>query len=259
MLGGHVVSVYHLDPVHTRGVATRVRRMHDVEHAALDVDLHVAVCEVLDDGLVQVRVRRALAHAQHGRLGAHGEELEDGEHAARGDVVAVDEAEGIGDGVPQALDGAAAAARPFEPLGEGDPIQFAHALHAAVKVEERLHDRAGDRVAERERVRDLVADAELRRSGEGLEAVEGRADPAHPEIELADLAALVDEEVAVILEAQPRFVGANPLHDPEEVVVAAEEDVKTHLDVVAVLVQPRGDLATDEAARLEHLDVVARL
>ena len=28
----------------------------------------------------------------------------------------------------------------------------------------------------------------------------------------------------------------NPLHDPEEVVVATEEDMQTHLDVIVVLV-----------------------
>lgn len=36
--------------------------------------------------------RAYLAHAEHRGLRAHGEELKDGEHAARRDVVAVDEA-----------------------------------------------------------------------------------------------------------------------------------------------------------------------
>jgi hypothetical protein len=44
---------------------------------------------------MDVCVGGALAHAENRGLRTHSEELEDGEHAARRDVVAVDEAERV--------------------------------------------------------------------------------------------------------------------------------------------------------------------
>lgn len=64
---------------------------------------------------------------------------------------------------------------------------------------------------------------------------------------------LVDEGVGVVLEAQALLEGAHALHDAEQVVVAPEEHVQAHLDVVAVLVDPRPHLAAHEATRLEDL------
>mmetsp|Transcript_10666 Transcript_10666/g.27711 ORF Transcript_10666/g.27711 Transcript_10666/m.27711 type:complete len:213 (+) Transcript_10666:1004-1642(+) len=212
--------------------------MQQLLHTRAKVDLHAALSEVVHNRLVQVRGRRALAHAQHGRLRADREELEDGEHAACRDVVAVNEAKGVRDWIPQPLDRAARAARALEPLGEGHVVQVAHAVHPAIKVDERLHDRARDRVAERERVRDLVANVELRGRCERLQAVHGSADAAHAEVELADGATAVDEDVPVILEPQAIVERTHALHDAEEVVVAAKEDVQTHLDVVAIFVDP---------------------
>ena len=52
---------------------------------------------------------------------------------------------------------------------------------------------------------------------------------------------------------------ADALHDAEEVVVAAEEDVQTHLDVVAVLVHPGTHLPAVEPARVEDVDLVPSL
>ena len=198
--------------------------------------------------------RRGACASADRRLGADGKELEDGEHAAGADVVAVDEAEGVGDGVPHALDGAAGAAEGEEPLGEGDVVEVAHHLHAAVKVDEGADDRGG---AEADGVHDLVVEAELLRRREGFEAVEGRADAAHAEVEGARRAALIDEDVRVLLEAERAVEGAHALEDAEEVVVAAEKDVEAHLDVVAVLIHPAAHFATDEVACLEQLDLVA--
>ena len=53
-----------------------------------------------------------------------------------------------------------------EPLGERHVVQLAHHVHAAVEVDERADDRRG---AEAERVRELVADAELLRPRERLQ------------------------------------------------------------------------------------------
>lgn len=64
---------------------------------------------------------------------------------------------------------------------------------------------------------------------------------------------LVDEGVGVVLEAQALLEGAHALHDAEQVVVAPEEHVQAHLDVVAVLVNPRPHLAAHEAPRLVDL------
>lgn len=60
----------------------------------------------------------------------------------------------------------------------------------------------------------------------------------------------------MLLEPQGLLEDAQAAHDPEEVVVAAEEDVQAHLNVVPVLVHPRADLAADEAPRLEDLHLL---
>jgi hypothetical protein len=57
-------------------------------------------------------------HAQHGGLGLGGKELEDGQHAPRADVIAVNEAQGVSNGVPHAGDALTGAAVGKEPLGK---------------------------------------------------------------------------------------------------------------------------------------------
>lgn len=61
--------------------------------------------DVLEDGLDEPLGRRAVQHAQDGGVRLGGEELEDGEHAPGGDLVAVEEAQGVGDRVPHAPGG----------------------------------------------------------------------------------------------------------------------------------------------------------
>jgi hypothetical protein len=55
-------------------------------------------------------------HPQHRGLGLGGKELEDGQHAPRADVVAVNEAQGVSNGIPHAGDALTGAAVGKEPL-----------------------------------------------------------------------------------------------------------------------------------------------
>ena len=105
------------------------------------------------------------------------------------------------------------------------------------------------------RVGELVAEAQLLGAREGLQARDRRAD-RESEVERAEAAAVVDEGVDVLLEAQAGVEGAGALHDAEQVVVAPEEHVQPHLDVVPILVLPRRHLAANEWADLEDLDLV---
>ena len=66
--------------------------------------LGAALLEVVNDRVVQVGLRRALEHAQHARLGADRKEHEDGEHATRRDVVAIEEPQRIDDRIPHAIE-----------------------------------------------------------------------------------------------------------------------------------------------------------
>ena len=83
---------------------------------------------------MQELVRRALQHAQDGGLCPHGEELEDGEHASGGGVVAVQEAQGVADRVPHALDRSPRAAFGDEPVREGHVIQVADVLQCSMTM-----------------------------------------------------------------------------------------------------------------------------
>ena len=62
--------------------------MDQVATARAEVDLHVAILQVLDDGIVQVGMRTALEHAEDAGLRPDGKQHEDGEHAAGRDGLA---------------------------------------------------------------------------------------------------------------------------------------------------------------------------
>ena len=71
---------------------------------------------------MQVGLRRTVEHPQHRRLGANREQHKNGKHAPRGNVVAVNKTQRVGDGVPHAVDGTAAPAEAREPFRERDII-----------------------------------------------------------------------------------------------------------------------------------------
>jgi hypothetical protein len=102
---------------------------------------------------------------------------------------------------PHAFNRRLAAAVAFKPVGKGDAVQGPDVGHAALRVEERADD---GRRAERERVGDLVDGRQLGRREKGFQAVEGRADllAAHeePEVQVADVAALVAKRVRVFFQ-----------------------------------------------------------
>ena len=78
---------------------------------------------------MKVTYRREEELSKRGaHLCAHGEELEDGEHASRGGVVAVQETQCVAYGVPHALDGSPRPALRDEPIREGDIVQVADIL-----------------------------------------------------------------------------------------------------------------------------------
>ena len=74
---------------------------------------------------MEIRLRTSIQHPQNGRLGPNREQHENGEHAPRANVVAIDEAQRVGDGVPHAVDGPARTAEAREPFRERDIIQVA--------------------------------------------------------------------------------------------------------------------------------------
>lgn len=61
-----------------------------------------ACFDVVGDGLQKALRGRAIQHAQHAGICLGGKELEDGKHAPRADVLAVQEAQRIRYGIPVA-------------------------------------------------------------------------------------------------------------------------------------------------------------
>ena len=202
---------------------------------------------------MQVGLRAPLQHSEDAGLGPDGEEHEDGEHAAGRDVVAVNEAEGVRDGVPHPVEGAALATELGEPFGESDVVEVADHIHATVEVEQGAHDGTGTQA---ESVVDLVWDLELLSLGEGLKTRDGGTN-RELEVEGPELSALVDEGVDMVLNAKAVVERFRALHDAEKIVIAPKEHVESHFNVVAVAVEPGADLAADVGSYLEHLDVVA--
>ena len=74
---------------------------------------------------MQVGLRRTIQHPEYRRLGSNSKKHKNRKHAPRANVVAIDEAQRVGDGVPHAVDGPAAPAEAREPFRERDIIQVA--------------------------------------------------------------------------------------------------------------------------------------
>ena len=73
-----------------------MKQQHFSPSAGACVDLDALGLKVIGDGPQQAVCRRAVEHAQPGGICLGGKELEDGEHAPGGDVVAVQEPKCIG-------------------------------------------------------------------------------------------------------------------------------------------------------------------
>lgn len=75
------------------------------------------------------------------------------------------------------------------------------------------------------------------------------------EIQLADVPASVDEGVCVVLQQQI-LQGAHLAHEAEEIVVTAEEYVKTHLNVVVILIDERSHFAPHKWSLLVDIHLI---
>lgn len=106
-------------------------------------------------------------------------------------------------GVPHSVYRSLATAVAPEPVGEGDAVQAAHRLHAALGVKQRAHYGRG---AQGQGVGQLVHRGQLRRGEEGLEPVEGCANLGRPDVEaevqIPHVTTRVDELVGVLLDQQ---------------------------------------------------------
>ena len=87
------------------GVISPVVEQH-LPHAAPGMNFSAPLLQIVDDGLMQVGIGRTLQHPQHRRLGTGRKQLEYGQHAAGRNIFGVDKAQGIGNGVPHALEAA---------------------------------------------------------------------------------------------------------------------------------------------------------
>ena len=74
---------------------------------------------------MEVRLGRPVEHPQHRRFGANREQHKNRKHAPCRNMITVDEAQRVGDGVPHAVDGPAAPAEAREPLRERDVVEVA--------------------------------------------------------------------------------------------------------------------------------------
>mmetsp|Transcript_63060 Transcript_63060/g.186277 ORF Transcript_63060/g.186277 Transcript_63060/m.186277 type:complete len:678 (+) Transcript_63060:2010-4043(+) len=216
------------------------------------INLDVPFLQIFQNGIVQVRLGAALEHAEHGRLGADREQHEDGQHASRGNVIAIDEPQRVRDGVPHAIEGSSGSSQLSEPFREGHIVEIADHVHPPVEIEEGPHDRAG---TEADGVVELIDRLQLFRLEEGLKSRDGRP-YGELKIEGSQMSALVHEGMNVFLQSQRLLEFAGALHDTEQVVIASEEHVQSHLDVIPVLIDPRADLPPDERTQFEHFDVV---
>mmetsp|Transcript_22946 Transcript_22946/g.48391 ORF Transcript_22946/g.48391 Transcript_22946/m.48391 type:complete len:312 (-) Transcript_22946:138-1073(-) len=202
---------------------------------------------------MQTSLRTSLQHTEHRGLRTDGKEHEDGEHAPCRDVIAIHESQSVGDRVPHAIERSARSAELREPFREGDVVQIADHVHASVKVEQGAYDGGS---SQPQRVVEFILDAELFRFGKGLKTTHGSAD-GETKVEGTKGTSLVHEGVHVFLDAQFGIERSGTLHDAEEVVIAAEEDVKAHFDVIPLLILPRGDFSSHERAEFEHFDIVS--
>jgi hypothetical protein len=61
----------------------------------------------------------------------------------------------------------------------------------------------------------------------------------------------------VVFEAEGAVKGAHALHQVKQVVVAAEEDMQPHFNVVAIWIDPTANFAADKGTGFKNFDFVA--
>ncbi len=223
----------------------------DLGDTVTQVQRATAGLDVLQDRPGQPAVGRSLEQVELGRLGARGEHHEDRQHAAGRDGLAVNEPQGVGDGVPHAADAFRTAAMADEPLAEADPIEGADGAHRPLVIHQTANDGAG---AQGQGIAQLVHPGQLGGSEKGLQAVEGGTD-REAEVQLAQIPALIDEQVGVVLGEQV-FKGPHLAHQRKQVGVVEEEDMQPHLNVVAPFIHPAAHLAAHEGTGLIEINAV---
>ena len=139
-----------------------------------------------------------------------------------------------------------------KPILETDGIQGADGAHRPLVIHESPHDWTG---AQGQGIAQLVDPAELGRREEGLETVE-RCSDGEAEIQLAQITALVHEQMGVLL-GQQVFKRTDLAHQGKEVGVVEEKDMQPHLDVVAAVIHPAANLAAPERTRFVEVNGMA--
>ena len=218
------------------------------------VQLASTLLDVVEDRTREPAMGRSLQQIELGGFRLGRKHHEDGEHAAGGDGLAIDKAQGVGNGVPHPSDAFGATAMADEPILETDGVEGSDGAHRPLVIHQTAHYRAG---AQGQGIAQLVDPAELRCGEKRLEAVKGCAN-GEAKIQLPQIAPLVHEQVRVLL-GQKILERSHLAHQGEEVGVIKEEDVQPHLDVVTALIHPAAHLAAHEGTGFVEIHLMARI
>mmetsp|Transcript_12107 Transcript_12107/g.35977 ORF Transcript_12107/g.35977 Transcript_12107/m.35977 type:complete len:531 (+) Transcript_12107:270-1862(+) len=215
---------------------------HELVHRAAELDLAAPGLDVLLHGSAEAV---GLVAVQEGHLQAIGlvqETVHRRQHHRHGELVRIDEVEGLGHGDEHLIVDAVRHAILLHELTDGQVILLVDEILALHQHREK---RGGSLKLLRHREHLLV-----QKNGQG--EVQGSRD-ALEEIERGELAGQLlhseDHLVALPLQAVLNVELREEVH---HVGVGAEEDVEARLDPVTILVLPRGDLAAKNVPCLQH-------
>ena len=215
----------------------------DGAHPVAQVQAAAMGLDVPHQRAMEPAVGGALQQVQSGCLCPGCKHHEDGQHAAGGDGPAIQKAQGIGDGIPQALQTGPAAPVAKKPLRKAEAIQGPNHRHGALDVHQAPHNGGS---AQGQGITQLVHPAQLGRGEKRLEPVERRPQ-GKTKVKLPHVATGIDKQMGMLL-GQQVVQGAHLGHEGKQVGVVVEEDVETHLDVVALAVHPTARLAPHKGA-----------
>mmetsp|Transcript_22972 Transcript_22972/g.49707 ORF Transcript_22972/g.49707 Transcript_22972/m.49707 type:complete len:224 (+) Transcript_22972:1078-1749(+) len=204
---------------------------------------------------MQTRLGTTLEHPQHTRLGSDGKEHKDGKHASCRDVITIDKPKSIGDGIPHSIQRSTLPTQLGEPFRERNIIKITDHIHTTVKINQGPYNRRG---TQPQSIMEFILKTQLFRPSKSLQPTHGSAN-GKTKVQRAQLPTLVDKRVNMLLDTKLGIKATGAFHNTEQIVITSEEDMQSHLDVIAFLIQPGTNLPADEGTELEHFNVVSRI
>merc|ERR1711937_1046871 len=122
------------------------------------MDFNTSILKIRENRIVKATLRTALQHSQITDFGPKCEKHENRQHAPSANVVTVNEAQSVGDGIPQSFDGPTTSPELSKPFRKGNFVQITDHVHPTVEIKKRTNN---GRRCQSKNIVDLVLKSKL--------------------------------------------------------------------------------------------------